>query len=155
MLKYFIPLLLIAFIQSGDDLYDEDRIYNAIIALKAKYPQGYRWTNNDKYTWGPSVAMGLGYGGFTGGGCVAFAMIASDAAFGNIPAYEFKDKNEIRVGDILRIDNDNHSVIVLKKNGDSQYTIAEGNYNSSINWGRVINIDTSGFVYGYTRYKIK
>ena len=82
-------------------------------------------------------------------------MLASDAAFGNIPAYEFRDKSEIRVGDILRINNDSHSVIVLKKNGGSQYTIAEGNYNSSINWGRVINIDTSGFVYGYTRYKIK
>ena len=62
-------------------------------------------------------------------------MIASDAAFGNISAYEFNDKNKIRVGDILRINNDTHFVIVLKILGDSKYKIAEGNFNSSINWG--------------------
>ena len=97
--------------------------------------------------------MGLGYSSYSGCGCFAFAMIASDAAFGNAPAYEFTDKNKIRVGDILRINNDTHFVIVLKKNRNTKYTIAEGNYNSSINWGRVIDLKETGFDYGYTRYK--
>ena len=80
-------------------------------------------------------------------------MMASDAAFGDIPAYKFTEKKKIRVGDIIRINNDTHFVIVLKINGDSKYTIAEGNFNSSVNWERVINLETTGFNYGYTRYK--
>ena len=95
----------------------------------------------------------MGYGGYTGGGCVAFAMIASDAAFGNIPAYKKTDKAGIKVGDIIRINNNSHSVIVLKVNGNDEYTIAEGNYNSSIHWGRVINLSQTGFSYRITRYK--
>ena len=152
-MKYLIiALFLVTFIKSDDDLYDETRIYNAIISLKTKYPQGYPWTNGNEYVWGASVAMGLGYGKYTGRGCVAFAMLASDAAFGNIPAYQFEDKSKIRVGDILRVNNNSHSVIVLKKNGGTKYTIAEGNFNSSVNWGRVIDINNTGFNYGITRY---
>ena len=153
MMKILLALLFITIIQAQDNLYDETRIYNAIIALKDKYPEGTPWTNANTYKWGASVAIGLGYGGYTGGGCVAFAMIASDAAFGNIPAYQKEDKGGIKVGDILRINSDTHSVIVLKVNGNDEYTIAEGNYNSSIHWGRVINLSQTGFNYRITRYK--
>ena len=135
-----------------DDPRDDQAVYNAIIALKEKYPEGMPWTNANKYTWGSTIAMGLGYSSVGGSGCQAFAMIASDAAFGDIPVYKFTDKKQIKVGDILRIKNDSHSVIVLEINGNN-ITIAEGNYNSSIHWGRVIDIDNCGFVYGYTRYK--
>ena len=131
----------------------ENSIYNAIIKLKSKYPQGLPWNNNNKYVWGENVAKGLGYSSYSGSGCFAFAMIASDAAFGNNPVYQFNDRNKIRVGDILRINNDTHFVIVLKINGNSKYTIAEGNYNSSINWERIIDLNQTGFDYGYTRYK--
>ena len=156
MMKLLIAFFLITFIQSdADDLYDATRIYNAIIALKSKYPQGYPWTNNNEYVWGSSIAIGLGYGKFTGRGCCAFAMLASDAAFGNIPAYKFTEKSQIRVGDILRINNNTHFVIVLKINGNSKYVIAEGNFNSSVNWERVIDLNATGFDYGYTRYKVK
>ena len=152
-MKYLIiALFLVTFIKSDDDLYDETRIYNAIISLKTKYPQGYPWTNGNEYVWGASVAMGLGYFKFTGRGCVAFAMLASDAAFGNIPAYQFEDKSKIRVGDILTVSGGIHSVIVLKKNGDTQFTIAEGNFNSAINWERDIDINYTGFDFGITRY---
>ena len=74
-------------------------------------------------------------------------------AFGEIPAYKFTDKSKIRVGDILRINNDTHFVIVLKIGENSQYTVAEGNFNSSVNYGRVINLDKTGFNFGFTRYK--
>ena len=153
MKKILITLLLIIFIQSDDDLYDETRIYKAITALKAKYPQGYKWNNSNSYTWGRSVCIGLGGYGSTGFGCQGFAMLASDAAFGDIPAYKFTKKSEIRVGDILRNGADYHSVIVLKKNGGSKYTIAEGNYGGAINWDRVIDIEQFGLAWGITRYK--
>ena len=81
-------------------------------------------------------------------------MIASDAAFGSIAAHRFEDKNKIRVGDIIRIKNDTHSVIVIKINGGTKYTIAEGNYNSSVNYGRIIDISETGFNYGFTRYPV-
>ena len=130
---------------------NDQAVYDAIIALMDIYPEGTPWTNANSYKWGPGPAGGMGYGGFTGYGCQAFAMIASDAAFGDVPAYEFFDKSKIRVGDIIRINGDTHSVIVLKIEG-SKLTIAEGNYNSSIHWGRVIDLDDCGFDYGYTRY---
>ena len=153
MMKIFIALLLITFIHTSDsDLYDATRIYNAIMGLQSKYPQGYSWNNSNKYSWGTSVAIGLGYSRYDGSGCVAFAMMASDAAFGDIPAYKFEDKSKIRVGDIIRINNDTHSVIVIKDNGGSKYTIAEGNYNSSVNYGRIIDLSKTGFTNGFTRY---
>ena len=151
-MKIILALFLITIIQAQDNLYDETRIYNAIIGLKSKYPEGTPWTNANSYSWGYSVAIGMGYGGYNGSGCVAFAMIASDAAFGDIPAYKFEDKSKIRVGDIIRINNDTHSVIVIKDNGGSKYTIAEGNYNSSVNYGRIIDLSKTGFTNGFTRY---
>ncbi len=132
----------------------DDEVYNAIMALQSEYPEGTPWTNADTYSWGPEVAMTLGYGGFGGGGCQAFAMLASDAAFGNAPAYKFTDPAYIGAGAILRINNDTHSVVVLKVDGD-KITIAEGNYNSSVHWGRVIDINNCGFVYGYTRRPVE
>ena len=87
-------------------------------------------------------------------GCFAFTMIASDAAFGKIPVHEFKDRNKIKVVDILRINKDTHSVIVLKKLSKTKFKITEGNYNASINWGRIIDINETGFDYGLIKYKI-
>ena len=124
------------------------------MALQSEYPEGTPWTNANTYSWGPDVAMTLGYGGFGGGGCQAFAMLASDAAFGNAPAYKFTDPAYISAGAILRINNDSHSVVVLKVDGN-MITIAEGNYNSSVHWGRVIDITNCGFVFGYTRRPIE
>ena len=146
-----ITLLLITLIQTDDDLHDPTRVYNAIISLKEEYSQGRSWTNDDQYVWEREIAIGLGYGKYTGRGCMAFAMIASDAAFGNIPAYNFTDMSKIRVGDILRINNNTHSVIVLKVIGATSFTIAEGNYNSAINWERDIDLTETGFNYGFTR----
>ena len=67
---------------------------------------------------------------------MAFALICSDAAFGDLPVTSrHSDFDAVRVGDILRVDNDTHSVIVLERRSDS-VIVAEGNYNSSIHWGR-------------------
>lgn len=127
---------------------NDNEIYNSIISLKNRYPEGTPWTNSNKYTWNNIMPNSSIYNGF---GCMGFAMLASDAAFGNAPAYKYYDTNKIKIGDILRINNDAHSVIVLSKNGN-KLTIAEGNYGSKIHWGREIDIEQCNFVYGLTRY---
>ena len=121
-------------------------VYETIMAQKAVFPEGMRWTNDNYYSWKG--------GTYTGGfGCAGFAFAVSDAAFGNVRATIHKDYNNIRVGDILRVDNDTHSVIVLEVKENS-VIVAEGNYNSSIHWGREIPkaklIDASSYI--MTRY---
>lgn len=124
---------------------DEVQVYEAIMALQDEYPEGREWTNDNFYAWKGGIYSG-GYG------CAGFAMRLSDEAFGSLPARKYTDKDKVRVGDILRINNDTHSVIVLAVNGDGTVTVAEGNYNSSIHWGREIDLSLCQFVYGLTRY---
>lgn len=108
----------------------ESQVYEILMAQKAVFPEGMRWTNDNRYDW----KGGTYIGGF---GCAGFAFAVSDAAFGDVPATIHKDYSKIRVGDILRVDNDTHSVIVLEVKENS-VIVAEGNYNSSIHWGREI-----------------
>ena len=70
---------------------------------------------------------------------MAFAFILSDAAFGSLPARELLEFSyaDVRVGDILRVNGDTHSVIILEVHPD-HVVIAEGNYNRSIHWGRTL-----------------
>ena len=59
----------------------------------------------------------------------------------------------MRVGDILRINGDTHSVIVIGTDANG-VTIAEGNYNYSVNWGRTLSWDdVKNADYMLTRYK--
>lgn len=101
-------------------------------ALYSKYPEGMHWTNANGYDWKGGTFT-------TGYGCAGFAFILSDAAFGDIPSriiYNTSNlKKDLRVGDILRINNNTHSVIIIEKTSTG-VVVAEGNYNSSIHWGR-------------------
>ncbi len=107
-----------------------EAVYQAMMAKQAEYPEGMTWTNDNYYGWNGGIYSG-GYG------CAGFAFALSDAAFGNLPARILNEKtfDAIRPGDILRVSNDTHSVIVLQKFED-YVIVAEGNYNSSIHWGR-------------------
>ena len=108
--------------------------YDAMAALKEEYPEGMKWTNfepygskgelGDAYTWNGGAV----YGAKSAVGCMAFAFILSDEAFGNLPArvmekgsFTFED---VKIGDILRINNNSHSVIVLRKSAGG-VTVAE------------------------------
>ena len=89
----------------------------------------------------------------TGYGCSGFAFKMSDAAFGNKKAKMHKNFNKIKVGDIIRLDDNTHSVIVMKVVGSS-LVVAEGNYNASVHWGRIIKkseVKKTG-TYVMTRY---
>ncbi len=125
---------------------NDGNIREIIYGLKADYPEGMRWTNDNSYF---SKALRT-----TGYGCAGFALICSDAVFGDMPATgEHSDFDQIRVGDILRVMYDTHSVIVLEKKADS-VVVAEGNYNYSIHWGREISraeLEKENFV-ATTRY---
>lgn len=123
-----------------------NQIYETIMAQKAVFPEGMRWTNENYYGWKG--------GTYTGGyGCAGFAFAVSDAAFGDIKAKIHTDYNNIKVGDILRVENNTHSVIVLEVRENS-VIVAEGNYNASIHWGREIPksnlVDPSSYI--MTRY---
>ena len=60
---------------------------------------------------------------------------------------------DLRVGDHLRVSYGGHSVIVLGIESDS-ITICEGNYNSSIHWGRTMSREEleAEFIYRQTCY---
>ncbi len=108
-------------------------ISEIMIALKEKYPEGMKWTNDNYYEWKGGIYNG-GYG------CAAFAYMLSDIAFGNLPARKHTNFNDLRIGDIMRMDSDTHYVIIINKD-DTNVVLAEGNFNSSIHWGRKLSLE--------------
>ncbi len=128
-----------------------DEAYNRMIAMKEDYPEGMHWTNDDAYTSkGYLYENGYRYS-MSGRGCHAFALILSDAVYGDLPIIEHTDFNNVKVGDAIRLNNNTHTVMVIGID-DDYLTLAEGNYNSSIHWGRKISrTNTSGWNYIITR----
>lgn len=130
------------------DALTEDAVYQKMIALKEEYPEGTPWTNDNYYAWNGGIYSG-GYG------CAGFAFMLSDAAFGELPARKVTEGINlelVRVGDILRINDDTHSVILLEVH-DDHVVIAEGNYNSSVHWGRTLTgEEVADADYVLTRY---
>ena len=137
-------------------------VYDDMIALKdTSYPEGMTWTNftpygrdgnEPTYRWKGGKVKGSD----NGVGCAAFVFILSDKAFGDLPARAVDQGNftfdEIKVGDILRTNGNSHFVIILQKS-DAGVTVAEGNYNKSVHWGRSISkaeVMASDFI--ITRY---
>lgn len=126
-----------------------EEVYEKLIAMEEKYPEGTPWTNDNYYGWKGGIYSG-GYG------CAGFAFMLSDAAFGDLAARKHTQFSQIRVGDVVRVDYDMHSVIVLEVKDDS-VVVAEGNYNGCVHWGREISfsvIEQTG-VYVMTRYPKK
>ena len=83
------------------------QVYDAILAMQSEYPEGMVWTNDNSYNWKGGIYSG-------GMGCAAFAFAMSDAAFGELPARVHTDYADIRAGDILRVNDNTHFVIVLE-----------------------------------------
>ena len=126
--------------------YTETAVHARLLAMQDQFPEGMPWDNSDIYR-----NTYLWYGGswdgvnvrFTGYGCVALALLMSDSAFGSdLPMWQVDNVSfsNVRVGDILRIYNDSHTVVVLSVNADS-VTIVEGNYDGAILWGRTLSIE--------------
>ena len=100
-------------------------ISKKIKKLKRKYPEGKKWSDktHDKY-------------GNTG--CYAYMTKVTEYIYGVDACskihYSFK---KIKVGDHIRILDSPHSVIVIEKRKNS-VIVTEGNYASTIHWGREI-----------------
>ena len=125
----------------------EESVRAAMLAMEKQYPEGTPYDKGNYYAWKGGIFSG-GYG------CAGFAFMLSDAAFGSLPARKYYDYSKIRVGDILRLNNDGHSVIVLYVNADS-VTVAEGNFNGKVHWRREIPMSTirnGQTAYAMTRY---
>lgn len=131
----------------------EQQIYRKLISYKKIYPTGYNWDNSYFYKF-------KGDAGYEGGfECAAFAFYLQDEIFGNIPGVRKYDLYNVKVGDIIRYKNNNHSVIVLTRNGNN-ITVAEANidmdgYNHPIVlWGRKLSLDeiSETFTNYVTRY---
>lgn len=153
----------------GVDGLTYSQVYDKMIALRydrspdSLYSEGKPWTNfypygtgegsiKDSYTWKGGKIKGAS----SGVGCAAFAFILSDEAFGDMPAraidrggFTFED---VKVGDILRVNGNSHFVIVLQKSVGG-VTVAEGNYNKSVHWGRAMSeAEVMGADFIITRY---
>lgn len=131
-----------------EHLLTEANVRNVILSMRTSFPEGMVWTNDNGYRWNGGVYL-AGYG------CAGFVFMMSDAAFGKLSArsiYSF-DWDNFRVGDILRVNNNGHSVIILEKY-DDYVIVAEGNYGGKIHWGRkMTKSDVQyGFSYYMTRY---
>ncbi|MDE5930922.1 MAG: leucine-rich repeat domain-containing protein, partial [Lachnospiraceae bacterium] len=136
--------------------------YDAMIAFKNRggYTEGTPWTDDTPYSdsnyyrWNGGPLNGTN---IVAVGCVAFAFELSDAAFGSLPARMYAagafSYADIKVGDILRVNNNTHTVIVLEVS-DVGVVVAEGNYSDKVHWGRTMSKDevmnnTSNYI---TRY---
>lgn len=120
--------------------------YNKLMQIKAELPDGTSWDDNRFYVSGNRY----GYG------CAAFIFMVQDRLYGSGAKPRTVNElnmSELRVGDHLRIQNNTHSVIVLINNGNT-VSVAEGNYNHCIHWGRVITEEElkKDFVYRETCY---
>lgn len=119
--------------------------YKSMMGMQEQYPERTPWSNSNQYTWHGGTGENREIANI-GAGCVGFAYILSDAAFGDLKArmlikgaFTFED---VRAGDILRVNDNTHSVIVLRVFEDS-VEVAEGNYHENggegfIHWGRVL-----------------
>lgn len=133
---------------------DESTVYERIMARQNMdgYREGMPWNNSNVYV---NTVEFDGYpaGFYTGVACFAFMMDMMEYAsnyeypirkiegsYNNIP--------KIRVGDGVRVKNDGHSVVVLEVDG-SVIKVCEGNFNSSVHWGREIDLADPyvGFTY--------
>ena len=131
--------------RDGTDIPTPQEAYDIMIAMRDDYPEGMTWTDASSGTYRWQGGSGeQGEIAAQGTGCVNFAFRLSDAVFGSLPArmrragtFQFTD---VKAGDILRVNNNSHSVIVLQTNDDT-VVIAEGNYNKSIHWGRILTKD--------------
>ena len=127
---------------------NETEVYNRLMSRKTQegYTEGTPWTNeNNKYV-NTVVFDGYNPGRYTGRGCFGFMMDMMEYASN----YEYPIRKvegtydnlpEIHVGDGVRFEGDYilHAVVVLEVNGPC-VTVAEGNFNSSVHWGREIDL---------------
>lgn len=102
----------------------EKEVIEKIKEFRITYPEGMKWGNSKEYYCGAVETIGYG--------CVALAFEMSDALFGKeVPLLRYDDfsdiKEKIRIGDIVRMEDDTHSAVVIDRDGEG-VTFVEGNF---------------------------
>ncbi len=135
---------------------NETEVYNRIMERQFMegYMEGTPWDNSHLYF---NMVEFDGYPAncYGGAGCFAFMMDMMEYASNyeypiRIIYGTYDNLPEIRIGDGVRLNDDTHSVVVIGVNDDGHtVTVAEGNFNSSVHWGRTIDLADSnnGFYY--------
>lgn len=126
-----------------------------LVELKKAYPDGLAWFNeNRRYEWNDTYEDVDCY---VGTGCVAFAFEISDKLFERTEKarrMEASSVDQIRIGDIIRMNDNSHSAVVIDRD-ETGITLAEGNVNKAVMWGRKLTYEELREVTDYyiTRYK--
>ena len=138
ILVVILIIIITVVLLTTDDIcknkYSNECLYSKMIMQKKDYPEGKRWTNDNCYS---SKYLGGGCG------CAGFAYLLSDVCFGSIKTNRITDCSTFKVGDVVRVNGNTHSVIILKIDYKTNIiTIAEGNYGGTIHWGRTFKISS-------------
>lgn len=100
-------------------------ISKKIKQLKRKYPEGKKWSDKTRDRYGNT-------------GCYAYMTKVTEYLYGvDASSKTHCSFKKIKVGDHIRISDLPHSVIVIEKRKNS-VIVTEGNYASSVHWGREI-----------------
>ena len=130
-----------------DGVLTEEEVYDALMAFKEEVPEDTPWGDDVFYL------SSLGVRCY---GCAAFAYKASDQAFSG-PERVVRDVQDLRVGDVIHLVDQNHWVIVTGFDGDRINT-ADGNNADRVNWGSYGEFDAlqtmidNHEAVAYTRY---
>ena len=118
----------------------QETIYERIIAVKETYPEGTYFSQQFWYLWN-TMYYWNGNWYYDGISCADFAMMLSDAAFGSSYITVISQDisiDRLRVGDILRLNGDAHSVVVLEVHEDF-IVVAEGSCeDNAVHWDRIM-----------------
>ena len=126
---------------------NEEEVYQRLVERQNTdgYREGTPWDNSHTYL---NTVELFGYPAscFTGAGCFAFMLDEMEYASN----YEYPIRKiegsydnlpKIHVGDGVRLYGNGHSVVVLEVAEDGHtVVVAEGNLNSSVHWGRTIDL---------------
>ena len=132
---------------------NETDVYNRLMERQSMdgYTEGTPWTNDIPYSFDNPYLNHVEFDGWPAGcyggvGCFGFMMDMMEYASNyeypiRIINGTYDNLPEIRVGDGVRLNNNGHSVVVLEVHPDGHtVTVAEGNFNSSVHWGRIIDL---------------
>ena len=105
---------------------------SAILALKQTYPQGTVYPTPYR----PNTGLSRPYTNCDH--CAGWAMLCSDAAFGDLPWRRVDNPRweDIRVGDVLDYQNEQsgHAIVVIEKT-DEYVKVTESGGNNHVRWG--------------------
>ena len=109
----------------------EENVQATLAKLKEIYPSGAVYPN-------PYISSSKGPYGVSSTHCAGWAILCSDAAFGNLPWRRIERPSwvQIRPGDLVEYKNsESYHVVVVVKKTDSYISVAESGTNNKALWG--------------------